>query len=90
MTATQRFTPLSEDGTFERIVNEKTAQQRAIRRRWFNNTTRAIVVMLSLFLLNLILWVCGAIPSVSSVCVTVTLTCVISFLAGRIYEKFCK
>ena len=49
-----------------------------------------IVALLSVELVNLTLWQLGVIPSVPSIFVSQVLTCVVSFLAGRVYEKFSK
>ena len=49
-----------------------------------------IVALLAAELVNLTLWQLGSIPSVPSIFVSEVMTCMVSFLVGRIYEKFCK
>ena len=49
-----------------------------------------IVALLGVELVNLTLWQLGVIPSVPSIFASQVLTCVVSFLAGRVYEKFSK
>lgn len=82
--------PLSENGSFEKIVNAGTSVARSKRRVWLRNTLRTIVVLLSVFLVNIILWMCRVIPSVPSIYITEIITCAVAFLAGRIYEVFNK
>ena len=82
--------PLSTEGSFEQIVNKGTSASRRIKKEWLIKTVRVIVVMLAIFLINVLLWVFRVMPSVPSIYVSEILTCAISFLAGRIYEKFCK
>lgn len=87
---TMQQMPLSVEGSFEQIVNRGTSAARQAKQIWFNKTFRTVVVLMALFLANILLWLCRVIPSVPSVYVSVILTCAISFLAGRVYEKFCK
>lgn len=82
--------PLSENGSFEKIVNHSTAAARAKQAAWVRKRFRMIVVLLAAFLVNLILWLAGVVPSVLSVYITEILSVIVSFCAGRIYEKFCK
>lgn len=49
-----------------------------------------IVLLLGVELVNLTLWQLEAIPSVPSIFISEVLTCVVSFLAGRIYERLGK
>ena len=49
-----------------------------------------IVALLGVELVNLTLWQLGVIPSVPSIFVSQVLTCVVSFLAGRVYGVFNK
>lgn len=49
-----------------------------------------IVVLLGAELVNLTLWQLGVIPSVLSIFASQVLTCVVSFLVGRIYGVFNK
>lgn len=90
MTIVKRNIPLSEEGSFEQIVNAGTSISRNLKKVWFVKTFRTVVVLMALLLINILLWLFGAIPSVPSVYVSEILTCSISFLAGRIYEKFSK
>ena len=82
-----QFTPLSAEGSFEKIVNEGTSAARQKKRVWLNKTFRIIVVLMAVFLVNILLWLFRVIPSVPSMYVSEILTCAISFLAGRVYEK---
>ena len=53
-------------------------------------TRRALLVIVALLgveLVNLTLWQLGAIPSVPSIFVSEIITCVVSFLAGRVWEQ---
>lgn len=81
---------LSTEGSFEQIVNKGTSASRRIKKEWLIKTVRVIVVMLAIFLINVLLWVFRVMPSVPSIYVSEILTCAISFLAGRIYERFFK
>lgn len=49
-----------------------------------------IVALLGVELVNLTLWQLGMIPSVPSIFLSQVLTCVVSFLAGRVYGMFNK
>lgn len=82
--------PLSNEGSFEEIVNARTTQQRQKKQIWFSKTMVAIVVLLIALLVNILLWLFRVIPSMPSIFVSVILTSTVSFFAGRIYEKFCK
>ena len=82
--------PLSVEGSFEHVVNQGTSAARQKNQVWLNKTFRTIVVLMAVLLINILLWLFRVIPSVPSVYVSEILTCGISFLAGRIYEKFCK
>lgn len=57
---------------------------------WYRRTLLVIVALLAAELVNLTLWQLGTIPSVPSIFVSEVMTCMVSFLVGRIYEKFCK
>lgn len=80
--------PLSENGSFENIVNAGTSVSRNRKKVWLIKTFRIIVVLMAAFLTNILLWLFQVIPSVPSVYVSEILTCVISFFAGRIYGVF--
>ena len=49
-----------------------------------------IVALLGVELVNIALWQLGAIPACLSIFVSEILTGVIAFLAGRVYERFCR
>lgn len=83
-------TPLSLDGSFERIVNAGTTQKRKAINKWVKRTLTTILVLLSLELINIILWLCNVIPSIPSVYISEIVTCVVAFLAGRVFEIGCK
>ena len=82
----EQMKPLNLDDGFESIVNPKTAQRRNREgkkvRRWLLD----IVVLLSVILINLLLWVANVIPAVPSLWITGICVCVVSFLAGRLWE----
>lgn len=80
--------PLSTDGSFEQIVNAGTSFSRKMKKVWFAKTLRTLVVLMAVLLANILLWLFQVIPSIPSVYVAEILTCAISFLVGRIYEKF--
>ena len=84
-------TPLSIEGSFEKVVNAKTAERRKEKRdmtaAWLNRTFLTMVVLVAVLLLNLLLWSLNVIPSGPSSIVSKVITCVVSFLAGRIFEK---
>ena len=82
--------PLSTEGSFEQIVNSGTRVSRQLKKVWFAKTFRTIVLLMAVLLVNILLWLFRVIPSVPSVYVSEMLTCGISFLVGRIYEKFSK
>lgn len=79
--------PLSENGSFEKVVNARTAVRKQSRQAWFTKSFRILVVLLSILLINIVLWLFQVIPSIPSIYVSEILTCAISFIAGRIYEK---
>lgn len=87
---TMQQIPLSVEGSFEHVVNQGTSAARQKKQVWLNKIFRIIVVLMTAFLVNILLWLFRVIPSVPSVYVSEILTCAISFLAGRVYEKFCK
>ena len=78
--------PLSEGGSFEKIVNDGATQRRAAFNQWLTKTLRTIVFLLAILLVNLILWLFRVIPSVPSIYVSEIVTCIVSFLVGRIWE----
>ena len=84
-------TPLSTEGSFEKIVNAKTAERRKEKANktaaWLNRTFLTMVVLALVLLLNLLLWSLKVIPDGLSSLVSKVITCVVSFLAGRIYER---
>lgn len=85
-----KTTPLSEDGSFENIVNARTAERRREKEHnaaaWLNRTFLTMVVLALVLLLNLLLWSLKVIPDGLSSLVSKVITCVVSFLAGRIWE----
>lgn len=87
-------TPLSREGSFEKIVNAKTAEHRKEKAdqtaAWLTRTLLIMVVLVAILLLNLLLWFLNIIPDGPSSLVSKVITCVVSFLAGRIYEKLGK
>ena len=83
-------TPLSLDGSFENVVNAGTTQKRKAINKWVKRTLTTVLVLLSLELINIILWLCNVIPSIPSVYISEIVTCVVAFLAGRIFEIGCK
>ena len=84
-------TPLSIEGSFEKVVNAKTAERRKEKRdmtaAWLKRTFLTMVVLVAVLLLNLLLWSLNVIPAGPSSIVSKVITCVVSFLAGRIFEK---
>lgn len=87
-------TPLSREGSFEKIVNAKTAERRKEKEHnaaaWLNKTFLTMVVLVLVLLLNLLLWSLKVIPDGLSSLVSKVITCVVAFLAGRVYEKLGK
>lgn len=79
--------PLSENGSFESIVNSATRMARKQSAMWIHKSLRTIVVMMALFLVNVLLWMLRLIPSIPAVYVAEILTCAGAFVAGRVYEK---
>lgn len=84
------YTPLSLDGSFEKIVNSGTSRKRAATNRWIRKTIETIVILLGIELFSLILFLFKAISSVPTVYISVIVFCCVAFLAGRIYEKCTK
>ena len=87
MTIVKRNIPLSEDGSFEQIVNAGTRRHRNETAFWANKVFTAIIVMFSLWLVSLVLCATGKIPKLTAVMISEVITCVVSFLAGRLFEK---
>lgn len=87
MTNIKKKTPLSVDGSFEKIVNAGTEGFRQQKRVWVNKTFRMIVVLFGLELITLLLCAMSVIPNLSTVMVSEIITCVASFLGGRLWEQ---
>ena len=79
-------TPLSEDGSFEGIVNAGTAKHRRRAQCQAKNSLWKMLLLAVAELINLLLWALGAVTTVPSILVSEVITCVMSFLAGRIWE----
>ena len=90
MTIVKKNTPLSEDGSFEKIVNAGTEEFRQQKRVWVNKTFRAIVILFGGWLVSLLLCAMGVISNLAAVMVSEVITCVTSFLAGRLWEQVFK
>ena len=87
MTIVKRNTPLSEDGSFEKIVNAGTEEYRRQAKVWVNKTFRAIVILFGVELITLLLCAMGVMPNLATVMVSEVITCVVSVLAGRLWEQ---
>lgn len=82
-------TPLSTEGSFEKIVNERTQKHRTSANRrvhaWLNKTLWSIVILLGAELINIILWLACVVPTRASMPVSIIICSIVSFLAGRLY-----
>lgn len=80
--------PLNIYDDFESIVNPRTRERREQAGEWITKQLKTLVFLLSVFLLNLILWLVGVIPSAPSILLSEVLTCVVSFIGGQLWEAF--
>lgn len=87
MTIVKKSIPLSEDGSFEKIVNAVTQRNRTEKAFWTNKVLKAIVALLSIWLVSLVLYAIGAINKLTAVMISEIITCVVSFLAGRLFQN---
>ena len=87
MTIVKKSIPLSEDGSFEKIVNAGTQQHRTEKAFWTNKVFKAIVVLFSIWLVSLVLCATGIINKLTAVMISEVITCVVSFLAGRLFQN---
>lgn len=87
MTIVKKSIPLSEDGSFEKIVNAGTQRHRTEKVFWTNKVFKAIVVLFSIWLVSLVLCATGTIGKLAAVMISEAITCAVSFLAGRLWEK---
>lgn len=87
MTIIKKKTPLSEDGSFEKIVNAGTEESRRRTGVWVHNTFRTIVILFGIWLVSLLLCAVGVIPKLAAVMISEVITCVVSFLAGRLFQN---
>lgn len=80
-------TPLSLEGSFERVVNssdtEKTGKQKNRRVR---NTFRTIAELAGVVTIVMLLDKLGILTTIQAVLISEIVTCVMSFLAGRLFE----
>lgn len=81
-------TPLSVEGSFESVVNssgaEKTDKQ---KKRCVSNTFRAIAELAAVVAIVFLLRKLGVLTIMQAVLVSEIITCVASFLAGRLWER---
>ena len=82
--------PLNEYDDYESIVNTRTRERREQAGEWITKQLKTFVFLLSVFLLNLILWLVGVIPTAPSILLSEVLTCVVSFIGGRLWEALRK
>lgn len=82
--------PLNVYDDFESIVNARTRERREQAGEWITKQLKTLVFLLSVFLLNLILWLAGVIPTAPSILLSEVLTCVVSFIGGRLWEALRK
>lgn len=81
-------TPLSTEGSFESVVNrsgtEKTGKQ---KRRRVCNIFRTIAELAAVVTIVLLLCKLGILTIMQAVLISEIITCVVSFLAGRLWEQ---
>lgn len=80
--------PLNEYDDYESIVNARTREHREQAGEWITKQLKTLVFLLSVFLLNLILWLVDVIPAAPSILLSEVLTCVVSFIVGQLWEAF--
>lgn len=90
MTIIKKKTPLSEVGSFEKIVNAGTEESRRRKSVWVHNTFRTIVILFGIWLISLLLCAVGVIPKLAAVMISEVITCVASFFGGRMFEQVFK
>ena len=78
--------PLNEYDDYESIVNARTRERREQAGEWITKQLKTLVFLLSVFLLNLILWLVDVIPAAPSILLSEVLTWVVSFIGGRLWE----
>ena len=89
-----KHTLLSEEGSFEKIVNSRVAaRERKAKARYILRLLLRVKPLWAMFLLavvelfNLLIWAFGGIDTVPSVMVSEVITCAMSFLAGRVFGR---
>lgn len=90
MTIVKKSIPLSEDGSFEKIVNAGTEKYRRKTSLWVNKAFKTIIAMFFVELVVLLLCNFRVISNLSAVMVSEVITCVVSFLGGRMFEQVFK
>lgn len=83
-------TPLSENGSFERIVNTGTAKhRRRARMKQHSRICNALwqmTLLLVMQLVILLLYATGIIGGIATVVLSVVIACAVGVLAGRLRE----
>lgn len=80
--------PLSIDGSFESVVNssgtDKTSKQ---KKRRVSNTFRTIAELAAVVAIVFLLCKLGILTTMWAILISEAITCVASFLAGRLWEQ---
>ncbi len=82
--------PLSNEGSYEAIVNAKTAQNRKQSHQRISKMLFALVILVVALSINLILWAANAIPAEPSIWISEIISCTVCFIGGRVWEASCK